>query len=534
MRKWKRILAALAILCGAAIAQTPGVSTILHSGATLPSGAKQYSVFVLTTGSQPQVYICNANPCTSSGQWVTDASGGTCSASCANLALSNLSAVAINTGLYSASGVDLTLGGATGTSGGTNPSNVIIQAGQFWPGSSQNGAHVAIVGGAAGSGTGGAVTITGGGTSNGGTTGGVSISSGVPSGSNSSSGGISIYTASPTGTGNSGNINISVPAGGTADGQVQLSNANASVIIGNTSPSSHGEIDFNNDLSLNPGTIKLSGMPFSYSFDNYWDFDLSTSRPKNMYVGTGIFIGGTTYELTGITSTSSGPVMTVQYVTGSNAPLCTSGDGTLRITTSTCPDFPTVTGSLFNGDYTYVTGSNSIGDSGVLAGPYPCQFTTFPTTSGTGDALSGTANKATIWKFFLQAPCTTTGATYFVGTAESSGTYNYDLALFNGAGTLYAHTGPLHGSVFSPSTGIHDVSWTSSAILQPGIIYLGLTSSCTSSCATLGGASGNAISRESNQLVSIPTGGTFTGVGSISVPGDSITGTANSPAVVIR
>ena len=79
-----------------------------HSGATLPVGAPQYSIFVLTTGT-PTLYVCNANPCMNSGNRV--ASGGGGGGGGANIALSNLSGVAINAILYPAQGSTLNLEG---------------------------------------------------------------------------------------------------------------------------------------------------------------------------------------------------------------------------------------------------------------------------------------------------------------------------------------------------------------------------------------------------------------------------------------
>ena len=44
-----------------------------------------------------------------------------------------------------------------------------------------------------------------------------------------------------------------------------------------------------------------------------------------------------------------------------------------------------------------------------------CMWTTFPTTSGTGNTLSSTTNKATLWKVWLPAPCSTSAVTYDIG-----------------------------------------------------------------------------------------------------------------------
>ncbi len=61
----------LLILPAFSFAQTPGVATDIRFGSSLPSGAPLNSVFILTGGSQPFIYICNNSPsCTSAGQWI--------------------------------------------------------------------------------------------------------------------------------------------------------------------------------------------------------------------------------------------------------------------------------------------------------------------------------------------------------------------------------------------------------------------------------------------------------------------------------
>ena len=160
-----------------------------------------------------------------------------------------------------------------------------------------------------------------------------------------------------------------------------------------------------------------------------------------------------------------------------------------------------------------------------------CMWTTFPTTSGTGNTLSGTASKATLWKVWLPAPCSTSAVTYDIGTADNTSN-TYDLGLYNAAGTLAVHTGSTAGTTFAASTGVKDANWTGSAVLPAGIYYIALTSSCTASCATLAGASGNAIARETNTVVSVSAGGTLPS--SVSPPADVSQGGAQIPALLVR
>jgi hypothetical protein len=158
-------------------------------------------------------------------------------------------------------------------------------------------------------------------------------------------------------------------------------------------------------------------------------------------------------------------------------------------------------------------------------------WTTFPTAGGTGNTLSGTANKATLWKVWLPAPCSTSAVTYDIGTADNTSN-TYDLGLFNSSGALAVHTGSTAGTTFAVSTGVKDANWAASAVLPAGIYYIALSSSCTSTCATLAGASSNALARETNTTVSVTAGGTLPS--SVSPPTDGSSGSAQVPALIVR
>ncbi len=160
-----------------------------------------------------------------------------------------------------------------------------------------------------------------------------------------------------------------------------------------------------------------------------------------------------------------------------------------------------------------------------------CLWTTFPTTSGTGNTLSATANKATLWKVWLPAPCSTSAVTYDIGTADNT-TNTYDLGLYSASGALMVHTGSTAGTTFASATGVKDANWTASTVLAAGIYYIGLTSSCTASCATLAGASSNAIARETNTTVSVSSGGTLSAT--VTAPVDASSGGAQIPALIVR
>jgi len=160
-----------------------------------------------------------------------------------------------------------------------------------------------------------------------------------------------------------------------------------------------------------------------------------------------------------------------------------------------------------------------------------CLWTTFPTTGGTGNTLSSSTNKATLWKVWLPAPCSTSAVTYDIGTADTAGA-SYDLGLYNASGTLIVHTGSTAASTFAPSTGVKDANWGPSQVLPAGIYYIALTCSATSGCATLAGSSSNAIARETNTTVSVSSGGTLSTP--IIPPADVSAGGAQIPALIVR
>ncbi|HXJ90785.1 MAG TPA: hypothetical protein VMS18_28505 [Candidatus Binatia bacterium] len=110
---------------------------------------------------------------------------------------------------------------------------------------------------------------------------------------------------------------------------------------------------------------------------------------------------------------------------------------------------------------------------------------------------SSAANKCLMWGFTLPVSVQTSQISYYIGAnPDSSGTYNYDLGIFNAAGTLVLNVsaGSLHGSTFAPATGVVTMSWAQgSTLLQPGAYYVAYYSSNTTATPpTLYGASGNA------------------------------------------
>jgi len=144
-------------------------------------------------------------------------------------------------------------------------------------------------------------------------------------------------------------------------------------------------------------------------------------------------------------------------------------------------------------------------------------------------SFTTTSNKASIQGAILNCPLTTTQITYYVIGADNTAN-TYDIGLYNSSGTLLAHTGPTAGTTFAPSAStFKTISWTGGPVyLLPGKYYLATTTSCSSSCATMGaGNSTSGFTFYNNTSVSVTAGGTLN---AISAPSDSPSVAATIPA----
>jgi hypothetical protein len=140
-----------------------------------------------------------------------------------------------------------------------------------------------------------------------------------------------------------------------------------------------------------------------------------------------------------------------------------------------------------------------------------------------------TSNKASIQGVILNCPLTTTQITYYIIGADNTAN-TYDIGLYNSSGTLLAHTGATAGTTFAPSAStFKTISWTGGSVyLLPGKYYLATTTSCSSSCATMGaGNSASGFTFYNNTSVSVTAGGTLN---AISAPSDSPSVAATIPA----
>jgi hypothetical protein len=501
------LLSASLCLCGEnAFAQVAGRTTRVAKGATLPVGAEQFTEFILTSGS-PQVYICNNNPCAVSGDWVTNSG----SVAGANIALSNLSGTALNTTIYAATGITATLSGYVGTAS-LNPTGASLLGGAGYTATSQ-------------------------------TPGSVLLAPGAPAAVGATPGNINFTGAAGFGTtGLGSNIYVQTGAGGSTSplhaGLMSFGVGGATPVASETSPLSGsyvpslyvlagptstygGEIDLvGNGSAL--GVVRVTNMNFAFYADNTYDFDLAAYRPRNVYVGTGFYLGSTSVGFTGETSLVSGNLMAAGTVAGSSKFLCTDASGNLSITTSGCPTIPS-TSTLVSGNYVSASGAAATQDSTVNAGPYLGSTLPWETAPNCSAASLGTitsSNKGYIFGLALEFPAKTSALWYDVLTADNSAN-QYDVALYQGApsGTenRLLHIGASSstgqpGTTFSPAVGWQHLNWLEGATtLQPGRYYLMFTSSCTTGgtgCAQIAANAASAMFYwPGTGGVSIATGG---------------------------
>jgi hypothetical protein len=270
--------------------------------------------------------------------------------------------------------------------------------------------------------------------------------------------------------------------------------------------------------------------------------DVGASYPAGGQVigqamGTHGSAGAYTVLLFGTNTVAAAPTVSPSFTGTPTAPTPSTADNSTKIATTAyvqAQGYAPLASAALTGTPTAPTpsaGDNSTKIATTAFVTSTCMWTTFPTTGGTGNALSGTANKATLWKVWLPAPCSTSAVTYDIGTADNTSN-TYDLGLYGASGTLVVHTGGTAGTTFAASTGVKDANWAASAVLPGGIYYIALSSSCTASCATLAGASSNAIARETNTTVNVTSGGTLSTP--ITPPADASSGGAQIPALIVR
>jgi hypothetical protein len=322
------ILVSVLLLAAVSLAQTiPGVATRVANGPTLPTNAGQYTMFVLTTGT-PTLYICNNNPCMVSGDWVASGGGGGGGGG-ANTALSNLSGTAVNTGIYAATTVTMTLSGFQGTTS-LAPTGVVIEGGSGYSTASQAGGSATLEGGNGGLGNGGAAYVKGGNAGTNFAGGAVTIAAGNGATGINGQGGILTLESGVAGSGaQPGYVYVIAPGSNQAASAIYLEPGT------NTATSAPGTV-----VVYNGASIVFSGSGSGAGADgNIGGGQFSLDNPVNGWFSSNLYAGGNftavgTATITG--NTTVGAALTANSVsTSGSGPWSVQGSyGTLSVSSA--------------------------------------------------------------------------------------------------------------------------------------------------------------------------------------------------------
>jgi hypothetical protein len=436
MKKLLLALLCFALLAGSAFGQRGSATPVVY-GSGFPASAPYGTIYI--NYATPALYFCNNSPaCTSSGQWVTTASAGSCSGVCANLTLSNLSGTtAIPVPLYSATNTNLLLAGAAGNST-YNPGTASLVGGTANASSSQVGGAAYVTGGAggtSGTGAGGAVYVESGGAASGYSSGAVSIftAPGVGAGA---AGNLYLYAGNGGTTGAGGNIFGQAghmgTIGSTNNGYISLAGGGASyatcsplsgyecafLFLAGATGAGPGEIDLTGGGS-SQGIVRLSNMTLAYYADATYPLNLTTQRPTHAYFAGNVYATALSSGLTGaFSSLAAGTTLSTQnaanwHAEGQYGGSCVSQSGTMVL----------------------VFAANGILQSCYNGGAVQNVAYTTSTTTGTGGVAypaNCPSTGTTAWE--LAKLTTNSGAPCFVvtGTTDVSGIAGVVVA---GAGT---------------------------------------------------------------------------------------------------
>ena len=190
-----------------------------------------------------------------------------------------------------------------------------------------------------------------------------------------------------------------------------------------------------------------------------------------------------------------------------------------------------VLGTLTAGSNVTITnspGSITISSTGGGSAPTLPFFATAGSRNGGTQTLVQNVNK--LFGFLLPYNVTTSALTYTITTADNTAN-NYDIGIFNSAGTLVLNIGPTPGTAFAPSKAFHTLQWVQgSTALAAGKYYLGVTTNCKTTCAVIG-ASGSFVSFAINTSVGASTGGALSST--ITPPPDTWA-SGNQPTIIIQ
>jgi len=329
----------------------------------------------------------------------------------------------------------------------------------------------------------------------------VRVSLGPPSGGGGGGAVSSVFGRTGAVTAATGDYSVSQVTGAAVDSTV-VHLAGTETITGAKTFSNNVTLSGNLNVA---GNINQTGSgPTQWSGVEWTGTSVTVPSGMNFSLGVGADNTFHCQLASGASCMSSGggmiyPGAGVPYSTGSGwaTSYGTSGSGTtLALTASpvftgtpTVPGYAT-TGTLVTGNYAKASGTGAIADSGVVAGPYnSVGIMLSPAGASTGSPISfnGTALKAQLWGFYVNAPVTTTTARWFVVGADTANC-TYDLGILNSSGNIVVHTGNQTAAALgmTGASAFHSFAWATPGTVEPGKYYLAITASATSGCATLG------------------------------------------------
>jgi hypothetical protein len=394
-----------------------------------------------------------------------------------------------------------------------NPS-VTVQAGSGLSG----GGTVAL---------GGTVTLTNAAPSSGGTVTSIATGTGLTGGPITKTGTISIPAGGIT-NGLLADSSIKVVAGSglSGGGTVALG---GTVTLTNAAPSSGGTVtSIATGTGLTGGPITNTGT-ISIPAGGITNSLLADSSIK-VVAGSGLS-GGGTVALGGtvtLTSNIAGATDGIAYFSSPTSLTSTAApiDGQFLIgSTGKAPVLGTLTAGQ---NITIANDPGSITISATGASP----TLQFLVTGGgrTGAAQGAIQNVNQLWGFLLPYNVTTTLITYDVTTLDNTAN-DYDIGVYNAAGTLVVDMGPTPGTTFANTDAFHTLHWTQGATsLEPGIYYIAFTTNCSTACAQIAAAPTN-VSFAINVSAGTSTGGALP---STLTPPVAAWGTGNQPTIVIH
>jgi fibronectin-binding autotransporter adhesin len=243
--------------------------------------------------------------------------------------------------------------------------------------------------------------------------------------------------------------------------------------------------------------------------------------------GGTVALGGTVTLASNLSGTTNGVAYFSNPTTLTSTPAPTNGQ-VLVGSTGNAPALATLTAgpnvSITNGPGS-ITISSTGGGGGSPTLPF---FATAGSRNGTTQVTAVNVNK--LWGFLLPYNVTTTEITYDITTKDSTAN-DYDIGIFNSAGTLVLDIGPTAGTTFAPTAAFHTLQWTQgSTALAAGKYYIGLTTNCKTACAVIG-ATGSYVSFAINASAGASIGGALSAT--ITPPADTWA-SGNQPVIIIQ